>query len=215
MRDERLYLKTLEGLEPVHGVLRRLDDDFCDPLELRADSTLGVPGPAAGGARRQRAVANAPGCGFLESPALLGFLPAIARRLLGEELLLPSLPTWWCGEAGGLGRRARPARRQGRCAAPTRAGAAHARQVQRRASGAPIEDDPDAWTVQGHLRFSQAPIWGGGALTPRPAMLRVFAIADGERPLARAARRPDARGAARGRQRRRCSAAAAAPTPGC
>ena len=99
MREQRLFLKTVEGLEPVHGMLRRLDDDWCDPLELRADSALGVPGLLQAVRAGNVVMANALGNGFLESPAIQGFLPGIARRLLGQELLLPALPTWWCGEA--------------------------------------------------------------------------------------------------------------------
>jgi uncharacterized circularly permuted ATP-grasp superfamily protein len=99
VRDQRLYLKTLQGLEPVHGLLKRLDDEFLDPLELRSDSTLGVPGLLQAMRAGNVLVANAPGSAFLESSALLGFLPALSRHLLGEELSLPSLPTWWCGDA--------------------------------------------------------------------------------------------------------------------
>ena len=80
MRDDRVYLKTLDGLERVHAILRRLDDDYCDPLELRADSALGVPGLAGRARRGNVLVANALGSGLLESRALLGFLPALARR---------------------------------------------------------------------------------------------------------------------------------------
>jgi uncharacterized circularly permuted ATP-grasp superfamily protein len=102
VRDERLYLKTLKGLEPVHGVLKRLDDEFLDPLELRADSHLGVPGLLQAMRAGNVLVANAPGSGFLESTALLGFLPALSRHLLGEELKLPALATWWCGEQAAM-----------------------------------------------------------------------------------------------------------------
>jgi uncharacterized circularly permuted ATP-grasp superfamily protein len=102
VRDERLYLKTLKGLEPVHGVLKRLDDEFLDPLELRPDSHLGVPGLLQAIRAGNVLVANCPGSGLLESPALLGFLPALSRNLLGEDLRLPSLPSWWCGERAAL-----------------------------------------------------------------------------------------------------------------
>jgi uncharacterized circularly permuted ATP-grasp superfamily protein len=99
IRGDRVFLKTLKGLEPVHVILRLLDDDWCDPLELRTDSALGVPGLVQAMRAGQVLVANAPGSGFIESPALLGFLPAISQRLTGEALSLPSAPTWWCGEA--------------------------------------------------------------------------------------------------------------------
>jgi uncharacterized circularly permuted ATP-grasp superfamily protein len=102
VRDQRLYLKTLRGLEPVHGLLKRLDDEFLDPLELRPDSTLGVPGLLQAIRAGNVLVANAPGSAFLESSALLGFLPALSRHLLGEDLQLPALPTWWCGERAAL-----------------------------------------------------------------------------------------------------------------
>ena len=176
VRGERLFLKTVEGLEPVHGVLRRLDDDWCDPLELRPDSALGVPGLLQAARAGTVVTANALGSAFLESPAIQGFLPGISRRLTGQDLLLPSLPTWWCGEAaarqdvlrkldGKFLRSTFP--RDGRTSQVHGPGDAH------------IDSDPDAWTVQGRLRFSRAPIWAEGALLPRPAMVRVYAIADG------------------------------------
>ena len=102
VRDQRLFLKTLDGLVPVHGLLKRLDDQFLDPLELRADSALGVPGLLQAIRAGNVMVANAPGSAFLESPALLGFLPGLCQHLLGEDLQLPALPTWWCGERSAL-----------------------------------------------------------------------------------------------------------------
>jgi uncharacterized circularly permuted ATP-grasp superfamily protein/uncharacterized alpha-E superfamily protein len=97
VRDCRVFLKTLSGLQRVDVILRRVDDDFCDPLELYAGSYLGVPGLLQAVREKTVAVANAIGTGVLQAPALLPFLPAICRHLLGEELRLPSVPTWWCG----------------------------------------------------------------------------------------------------------------------
>jgi len=102
VRNQRLYLKTLHGLRPVHGLIKRVDDAFLDPLEMRPESRLGVPGLLQAVRAGTVLVANAPGAGFLESSALLGFLPALARHLLGEELKLPALHTWWCGEPAAL-----------------------------------------------------------------------------------------------------------------
>jgi len=98
VREGRVWLKTLEGGRRVHAIVRRLDEDYCDPLELRADSALGVPGLADCARRGTVVLANALGAGVLESGALLGFLPAVAERLLGEPLKIPSVATWWCGE---------------------------------------------------------------------------------------------------------------------
>jgi uncharacterized circularly permuted ATP-grasp superfamily protein/uncharacterized alpha-E superfamily protein len=176
VREERLFLKTVEGLEPVHGVLRRLDDDWCDPLELRSDSTLGVPGLLLAARAGTVVMANALGSAFLESPAIQGFMPAISRRLTGQELVLPSLPTWWCGEAAAWNNtRYDLEDKFVRSTFPAGGRTSQVRDPQASA----IDDDPDAWTVQGRLRFARAPIWGEGAVTPRPAMVRVYAIADG------------------------------------
>jgi uncharacterized circularly permuted ATP-grasp superfamily protein/uncharacterized alpha-E superfamily protein len=177
VRGERLYLKTVEGLEPVHGVLRRLDDDWCDPLELRPDSALGVPGLLQAARAGTVVMANALGSAFLESPAIQGFMPGIAQRLMGQDLLLPSLPTWWCGEdAAWQGARERLNDRLVRSTYP---GGGRTSQVRDATNSAAVDDDPDAWTLQGKMRFARAPIWGEGALAVRPAMVRVYAIADG------------------------------------
>lgn len=98
VRNSVVYLKTLNGLKRVHAILRRLDDDYCDPLELRSDSSLGVAGLLDAVRSGNVLVANALGSGVVESAALLGFLPKICRHLRGEELKLPSIATWWCGE---------------------------------------------------------------------------------------------------------------------
>ena len=176
VRGERLFLKTVDGLEPVHGVLRRLDDDWCDPLELRPDSALGVPGllqAARAGTRGdgqcagQRLPGDAGGAG----------LPARHRAPAAGREPAPAVAAHLVVRRGrGLARRARPTWRARSCAAPSRT-AARTSQVHE-AHDAAIEADPDAWTVQGRLRFSRAPIWGTGAVTPRPAMVRVYAIAD-------------------------------------
>ncbi len=176
VRGERLYLKTVEGLEAVHGVLRRLDDDWCDPLELRPDSALGVPGLLQAARAGTVVMANALGSAFLESPAIQGFMPGIARRLLGQDLLLPALPTWWCGE-GAAWRHARD-QHTDKIVRSTYPSGGRTSQVRESADSA-IAGDPDAWTLQGRLRFSRAPIWGSGVAEARPAMVRVYAIADG------------------------------------
>src|SRR4029453_8559914 len=89
---------TLEGLKRVHVLLRRLDDEYCDPWVLRTDSALGVPGLLGAARAGNVAIANALGSGVLETPALPGFLPMICQTLFGEPLELPSIATWWGGE---------------------------------------------------------------------------------------------------------------------
>ncbi len=102
VREGCVWLKTLSGLRRVHAILRRQDDDYCDPLELRSDSALGVPGLVDAVRRGNVLVANALGSNLLESSALLGFLPRLAQALLGEPLRMPSVATWWCGEPAAL-----------------------------------------------------------------------------------------------------------------
>ena len=102
VRNGLVWLKTLSGPQRVHVILRRVDDDFCDPLELRPESALGVAGLTEVARRGAVVIANGLGSNLLESGALLGYLPALCRRLLGEALRMPSVATWWCGEAAAL-----------------------------------------------------------------------------------------------------------------
>jgi uncharacterized circularly permuted ATP-grasp superfamily protein/uncharacterized alpha-E superfamily protein len=190
VREDRVFLKTVHGLERVHAILRRLDDDFCDPLELRPDSALGVPGLLQAVRAGHVLVANGLGSGFLESPALQGFLPAICERLLGEPLALPSLASWWCGEAAAWDLVADElAEKVIKPTYPVRGGddrtidaviGAELSPSMLQELRAQIEADPAAYTVQDYLPLSQARVWQDGLLLPRAAMVRVFAIADGE-----------------------------------
>lgn len=98
VRDHRVFLKTLSGLQPVDVILRRVDDDYVDPLELRQDSFLGVPGLLECIRQANVAVANMPGSAVMQTPAFMPYLPALCRHILGEELITPSVRTWWCGD---------------------------------------------------------------------------------------------------------------------
>ena len=98
VRDGRVYLKTLAGLDPVDLIMRRFDDNFCDPLELRGDSLLGVPGLVQAVRNGAVVIDNALGSGLVEAAGHLAFLPGLCRQLLGEDLRMPSVATWWCGQ---------------------------------------------------------------------------------------------------------------------
>ncbi len=102
VRDAAVYVKTLEGLRRVDVILRRVDDDFCDPLELLSGSYLGVPGLLECVRTGKVAVANALGTGILQAAGFLPFLPALCRHLLGEDLKIASVESWWCGHADSL-----------------------------------------------------------------------------------------------------------------
>jgi len=184
VRDDRVYLKTLKGLDRVHVILRRLDDDFCDPLELRADSTLGVPGLAQSWRAGHVLIANALGASALESPALLGFLPAVSERVLGQPLLVPSVATWWCGEEAA--RSDALPRIDRMVLKPAFADlrmepvfmddlGEDARAEWRRR----LLASPERYVLQEYLPLSHAPVWRGNRLESRAVMLRVFLASDG------------------------------------
>ncbi len=190
VRDERVYLRTLRGLEPVHVLLKRLDDEFLDPLELRADSTLGIPGLLQAVRAGNVVVANAPGSAFLESPALLGFMPALSEQLLGEELQLPALDSWWCGERAALA--SVLPQLEHMAIKPTYSGSAtHGTfdavlgrtltQAQRDEWVGRITRQPDRYTLQAYTPLSQMPTWKNAneGVVQRSVMLRVFALRNG------------------------------------
>src|SRR6185295_10923857 len=184
VRGDTVYLKTLGGLRRVHSILRRLDDDFCDPLELRSDSALGVPG-LLGALRAGRVmVANALGTGVLESAAWLGFLPPIAERLIGEKLLLPEVATWWLGEKPALEyvlanldrlviKPAYPNQRFEPMFGRDFQGAEREALIGR------LRNRPYAYVAQEHVRLSHAPVWKSASsteLASRALTIRVYAV---------------------------------------
>ena len=184
VRNGRVFLKTLEGLRRVHVILRRLDDEYCDPVALRADSTLGVPGLLSAARAGQVVVANALGSGVLESPALPGFLPAISEALLGESLALPSVGTWWCGEAPALEhvvnhlpelvvKAAFPSMRL----EPTFGHSLD--RGAREALASRIRATPHAFVAQERVRLSQAPTWSTAQhrFESRVIGMRLYAVA--------------------------------------
>ena len=185
VRDNRVFLKTLSGLEPVDMILRRMDDTFCDPLELRGDSLLGVPGLTQAVRAGHVAVANALGSGLLETSAPMAFLPGLCRLLLGEELRMPSVATWWCGQE--TERRyvlehlpdlvIKPAFRR---AGEIPLFPASMDQEARRQLAARIEADPEEFIAQEQIALSTAPVRTDEGVVPRHVVLRVFACWNGE-----------------------------------
>lgn len=185
VRNEIVYLKTLGGLKRVHTIMRRLDDDFCDPVELRSNSALGVPGLISAIRAKNVVITNALGTGVLESAAWLGFLPGVAESLLGESLLLPSVATWWCGERpaldyvlGNLDRLVVKPTYPNQHFEPVFGrdleGEERAALIRRLAAR------PYAYVAQEHVALSQAPVWrsnGTPNFAPRPFTIRIYAIA--------------------------------------
>jgi uncharacterized circularly permuted ATP-grasp superfamily protein/uncharacterized alpha-E superfamily protein len=185
VRDGSVYLRTLGGLARVSVIFRRLDSDFADPLEFRADSALGVPGLVDVIRAGNVVIANALGGGVIESPALDAYLPNISRALFGEDLLARGVPTVWCGTAWGrtegLSRLRRSIVRDAFDAQPLFSRGSSARlgsdmsdeevksfadRIERRGATAVVHDI---------VPLDVAPTFERGAFVSRPMSLRVFA----------------------------------------
>jgi uncharacterized circularly permuted ATP-grasp superfamily protein/uncharacterized alpha-E superfamily protein len=185
VRDRRVFIKTLDGLQPVDVIFRRLDDSYCDPLELRADSTLGVAGLVEAARAGNVTIANALGSGAIETAALCRFLPRLCRNLLGEDLLLPSVPTRWCGQEDDLRFVLEHLDRLvvKRTFPPLGTQPIFGRTltaVQRAALVSEIRANPDRFVGQDEMPLSTAPVWVGQKLESRPLVLRMYVAAAGD-----------------------------------
>ena len=182
VRDGRVWLKSLEGLHQVDVILRRLDDAYCDPLELRSDSRLGVTGLVQAARLGHVAIANPIGSGVLENHGLMAFMPSIARHFLGEKLKLPSVATWWCGQARECNF---VLEHLDKLVIKT----IHRGRGYRAIFGAQLTSDelatlrqrilakPHLYTGQEMVSFSTAPSLVDGWIEPRHAILRSFLVA--------------------------------------
>ena len=185
VRNGMVWLKSLAGLQRVHVIMRRVDDDFCDPLELKADSTLGVAGLTMAARLGNVVITNSLGSSLLESGALLGFLPRLCEQLLGQPLAIPSVATWWCGEPAVLNtvienldqlviKPSFPQLRQ----APVFGQDLNAKERMQLIKA--IRINPQNYVAQEMVKLSQAPVWqpgNQGSLTSCSVGLRVYACA--------------------------------------
>jgi uncharacterized circularly permuted ATP-grasp superfamily protein/uncharacterized alpha-E superfamily protein len=184
VRDRAVFIKTLDGLQRADVILRRIGDTFCDPLELRSDSLLGVPGLVEATRAGQVAVANALGSGLVESPGFMPFLPGLSQYLLGEDLRLPSIATWWCGQGLEFSHvcanlphlSVRPAF----ALAGEQFSAARMSTTRRAELVEHIRARPHEFVGQESLRLSCAPVMKGHHWEQHPIVLRVFASFNGE-----------------------------------
>jgi uncharacterized circularly permuted ATP-grasp superfamily protein/uncharacterized alpha-E superfamily protein len=185
VRDSRVYIKTLDGLQPVDVIFRRLDDSYCDPLELRADSTLGVAGLVEAARAGNVTIANALGTGVIETPALSRFLPGLCQHLLGEPLKLPSVPTRWCGQPEDLHYVVEHLDRMviKRTFPPLSTQPIFGRllsAVQRAHLAGELRAHPEFYVGQDEMALSAAPVWLGHKLEPRSVVLRMYVAAAGD-----------------------------------
>jgi uncharacterized circularly permuted ATP-grasp superfamily protein/uncharacterized alpha-E superfamily protein len=187
VRNERVFLKTVEGLMPVDLIIRGIDSELCDPLDLDVASTCGIAGLVQAARAGRVGVANALGSGLIEAKAFMAFLPALCRSMFGEDLLLPNTATWWCGQE---------AARQHVLATLDDLAVDHAFErrpmlaaaagplLSRGLSAASLASLRDRLVSEGHnyvgqelVSLSTTPVLADGALEPRPMALRVFLCA--------------------------------------
>jgi uncharacterized circularly permuted ATP-grasp superfamily protein/uncharacterized alpha-E superfamily protein len=211
---DRIHIRTVAGLKRLDVLLRRVDSNFLDPLELDASSHLGVPGLIDVLRKGGVVLSNMPGSGVLEARALLGFLPSLARRLIGEDLKMPHIATWWCGQKAA---REEVLSRLDEFAIE----GAYTRGVPGFPGNGPVlaseltADDRARlrsaisergidFVGQEQVKLSTTPVWEDGHVAPRPFVLRVFAAATPEGwtimpgGFARIADQPDARAVSMG-----------------
>jgi uncharacterized circularly permuted ATP-grasp superfamily protein/uncharacterized alpha-E superfamily protein len=184
VRDRSVYLKSVDGLERVDVILRRVDDSFCDPLELRSDSLLGVPGLVDAIVAGNVKVANALGSGVIETAAVMPFLPGLSRKMTGESLKLPSVATWWCGQPYALEwvlnhldsvvvKPAFPSRGM------EPVFGAKLEQAEKGKLAAQLKAQPHEYVAQEEIALSNAPVWGNARLHSRSVVLRAYVLNTG------------------------------------
>ena len=183
-RDDGVFIRTVSGLKRAEVLLRRLDADFCDPLELNARSRLGVTGLVQTVRDGKVVIANSLGAGLVEARSMLAFLPALARALLGAELAIPNIATWWLGHPqardemiGKLDKMviasAFTDNLPGRSIGAAALGAT-LDEEQRAHIAQAITDRGIDFVLQEAVTLSTMPVWHEGALEPRPFILRLY-----------------------------------------
>ncbi|MGV3549445.1 circularly permuted type 2 ATP-grasp protein [Rhizobium sp.] len=180
----QVMVRTVAGLKPVSVLWRRLDASYADPLELDQSSQIGTPGLVQALRSQNVTIVNSLGSGLLETRAFLAFMPAICRRLLGEELKLPSVATWWCGQQSerehvianldrmvvGPADSRLPFFDAGNQSPDTRSA-----KEQKAALLTRLREEGHRLVGQEVVKLSTTPAFVNGKLTARPMSLRVFA----------------------------------------
>ncbi len=184
VRDRRVHLKTLEGLRRVDVLLRRQEDFSCDELELADKSAAGIPGLVEAWRSGSVALANGLGTGVVGTPALHPFMPGLCRHLLGEELKIPCVPTWWCGQKREeklvLSSPERWVIKQ--AFVRGKSDPIFLNQLDASARDAALDRiraAPHEWIAQETLQLSTTPTWVQDHLEPRPVVWRTYMLANG------------------------------------
>jgi uncharacterized circularly permuted ATP-grasp superfamily protein/uncharacterized alpha-E superfamily protein len=182
VRDRYVWIKTVEGLEKVDIILRRVDDSFCDPLELREDSQLGVPGLLEVIRSGNVAVANPLGSGILENHGLMAFMHSIFRYFLNEDPVFPMVATWWCGQKKELSHvldnlPELVIKKIDRTTGTDTFIGSQLSAAQRSELVARIKAAPYKYVGQESVNLSTSPVFMNGRLEPRYTVTRTFLVA--------------------------------------
>jgi uncharacterized circularly permuted ATP-grasp superfamily protein len=183
--ENRVHMRTTDGLRPVDVIYRRVDDDFIDPLAFRHDSSLGVAGLFNAYRAGQVMICNAPGTGVADDKAVYAYVPSIIRYYLDEDAILPNVKTYLCrepaqlshvlanldklvvkavGASGGYGMLVGP----------------HASRAERATFAQALKANPENYVAQPTIQLSTAPCLVEGRIEPRHVDLRPF-ILSGEK----------------------------------
>lgn len=182
--DGKVMVRTVAGLKPVSVLWRRLDASYSDPLELNQQSQIGTPGLVQALRSGSVTIVNALGSGLLETRAFLAFMPAICRRLLNEDLKVPSIATWWCGQKAERNHVARNLDRM--VIGPAYSRLPFFDDGGESMPGSALKEKSAVFlkrlAEEGHrlvgqevVTLSTTPAFVNGKLAPRPMSLRVFA----------------------------------------
>jgi uncharacterized circularly permuted ATP-grasp superfamily protein/uncharacterized alpha-E superfamily protein len=191
VRDDGVFIRTVAGLRRTEVLLRRIDADFADPLELNAASRLGVAGLIQAVRDNKIVIINSLGAGLVEARALLAFLPALAPIVLGAELKMPNVATWWLGRSdvreemitklSGMVVAAAFTESMAGMRLPSEVLGAKLDDPQRDELVGSIRDRGVDYVVQEAVTLSSMPVWRDGRLQPRPFTLRLFLAKVGDR----------------------------------
>ena len=190
VRDDGVFVRTVSGLQRTEVLLRRIDADFADPLELNAASRLGAAGLLQAVRDGKIVIINALGAGLVEARAMLAFLPALAPVVVGADLAIPNVATWWLGRADM--REAMIEKLDGIVVASAFESPAEG-HTSSEVLGAKLDDDARQaliasirsrgvdYVAQEAVTLSSMPVWRDGRLQPRPFTLRLFLAKVGDR----------------------------------
>ena len=178
--DGRVWMRSLDELEPVDVIVRRVDAEYCDPLDLLGGSMLGVPGLVEAARSGAVTIVNPLGVGIMENPALLTYLPRLCRELRDEELGLASAVTYWCGERSMCSHVIANLERLVISSTTPGSPPIHGWELtayQRADLAAQISQTPHQWVGQEPTEASTTPTVGDARLDACPTVLRTFAVA--------------------------------------